>query len=157
RVYDIANKVLVEMRENLHADNNLVSMFLRELHKAFIEISDFFIHFDGSIKFLEQPEFDSKENILRVMNLIQRQDYLLNLMRLREGDKPVSVLMGEDFAEGNGTNFCLIYGRYEVFGIPGYLGVVAPLRTDYRKLIPLVRDITQTITQTTRRGMMVPK
>ncbi|MDP2173735.1 MAG: heat-inducible transcriptional repressor HrcA [Candidatus Cloacimonadaceae bacterium] len=157
RVYDIANKVLVEMRENLHEDNNLVSMFLRELHKAFIEISDFFIHFDGSIRFLEQPEFDSKENILSFMNLIQRQDYLLNLMRLKEGTKPVNVLMGEDFNEGAWTSFCLIYGKYEVFGIPGYLGVIAPVRTDYRKLIPLVRDITQTITQTTRRGMMVPK
>lgn len=155
RIYDIANKFLVEMRENMHQENNLVSMFLRELHKAFIEISDFYIHFDGSVRFLEQPEFDTKENILSFMNLIQRQDYLLNLMRSNDREQ-VNVIMGEDFSNPEWALFSLIYGKYEVFGIPGYLGIIAPLRTEYRKLIPLIRDVTKTITETTRKGMMVP-
>lgn len=157
RIYDIANRVLVEMGENMYSDNPLVSSFLRELHKAFVDISGFYINYDGSIKFLEQPEFDSKRNILSFMNLIQRQDLVINLMRSKNSGGGVSVLMGEDFNVPEWTEFCLIYGRYEVFGIPGYLGVVAPLRTHYRKLIPLIRDITDTITQTTRKGMMVAK
>jgi transcriptional regulator of heat shock response len=127
-----------------------------ELHRAFIEISDFFIHYDGSIKFLEQPEFDSKEAILNFMNLIQRQDVLLNSMRKNDKSK-VNILMGEDFTEPKWHDFALIYGKYEVFGIPGYLGVLTPLRTEYRKLIPLIRDITNTITETTKKGMVVPK
>jgi transcriptional regulator of heat shock response len=91
------------------------------------------------------------------MNFIQRQDLVINLMRSKDRGKAVNVLMGEDFNVPEWTEFCLIYGRYEVFGIPGYLGVVAPLRTQYRKLVPLIRDITQTITETTRKGMMVAK
>jgi len=155
RIYDIANRVLVEMRENMYKDNALVSMFLRELHKAFVDISDFFIHYDGSISFLEQPEFDSKQNILSFMNLIQRQDQVIRLMRKADTDGGVKILLGEDLSVPEWSAFSLIYGRYEVFGIPGYLGVVAPLRTNYRKLIPLIRDITFTITETTRKGMMV--
>lgn len=155
QVYDIANRVLVEMKENM--ENSLLGQFLLELHKAFIEISDFFIHYDGSIKFLEQPEFDSKENILKFMNLIQRQDYLLNTMRNHDVDGKVNVIMGEDFSYPEWVDFALIYGKYEVFGIPGYLGVLAPIRTDYRKLIPLIRDVTFTITNTTKRGMIVPQ
>jgi len=157
RIYDIANRVLVEMRENMYRDNPMVSTFLRELHKAFVDISDFYINYDGSVKFLEQPEFDNKRNILSSMNFIQRQDLVINLMRSKDRGKAVNVLMGEDFNVPEWTEFCLIYGRYEVFGIPGYLGVVAPLRTQYRKLVPLIRDITQTITETTRKGMMVAK
>ncbi|NLO43929.1 MAG: heat-inducible transcription repressor HrcA [Candidatus Cloacimonetes bacterium] len=156
RIYDIANRVLVEMQEHSSGEGDLLSQFLGELHKAFMEISDFFIHFDGSIKFLEQSEFDSKENILSFMNLIQRQDYLLKLMR-KEEHEGVNILMGEDFAEPGWQVFALIYARYEVFGIPGYLGVIAPMRTDYRRLIPLIRDISKTITETTKRGMVVPK
>ncbi len=155
RIYDIANRVLVEMRDNMYRDNPLVNMFLRELHKAFVDISDFFIHYDGSISFLEQPEFDSKQNMLSFMNLIQRQDHLLKLMRGADTGTGVKVLLGEDFSVPEWAGFSLIFGRYEVFGIPGYLGVVAPLRTDYRRLIPLIRDITNTITETTRKGMMV--
>ena len=157
RIYDIANRVLVEMRENMYRDNALVSMFLRELHKAFVDISDFFIHYDGSISFLEQPEFDSKANILSFMNLIQRQDHLLNLMRNNDPGSGVRILMGEEFCLQECSEFCLIFGKYEVFGIPGYLGVVAPIRTDYRKLVPLIRDVTATITDTTRKGMIVPQ
>jgi heat-inducible transcriptional repressor len=154
QIYDIANRVLIEMREN--TQNNLVSQFLAELHKAFVEISDFFIHFDGSIKFLEQPEFDTKENILKFLSLIQRQDFLLNTMQNNQLEKDVNIVMGEDFAMGGWLDFVLIYARYEVFGIPGYLGVLAPLRTEYRKLIPLLRDVAKTITNTTKRGMIVP-
>jgi transcriptional regulator of heat shock response len=69
----------------------------------------------------------------------------------------VNVVMGEDFAYSDWVDFALIYGKYEVFGIPGYLGVLAPIRMDYRKLIPLIRDVTFTITNTTRRGMIVPQ
>lgn len=156
RIYDIVNKVLVDMRERRMGENDLLSQFLRELHKAFIEISDFYIHYDGSIKFLEQPEFDSKEAILSFMNLIQRQDYLLNAMSNND-EGTVNILLGEDFSDPRFSNFALIYGKYEVFGIPGYLGVLTPVRTEYRKLIPLIRDVTSTITHTTKRGMVVPQ
>ncbi len=155
RIYDIANKYLVEMRENADTENNLLQQFLRELHHAFIEISGFFIHFDGSIAFLEQPEFDSKASILNFMHLIQQQDLMLNLMKQFEKTDTVNILMGEQLTEPSWQNFTVIYAKYEIFGIPGYLGIVAPLRTDYRKLIPLVRDVANTITFTTKRGMMV--
>lgn len=155
QIYDIANRVLVEMQEN--ADNGMISWFLAELHKAFMEISDFFIHYDGSINFLEQKEFNNKENILKFMSLLQRQDFLLNTMRKHQSDKEVNIVLGEDLAKGSWLDFALIYAKYEVFGIPGYLGVLAPVRTEYRKLIPLIRDVANTITNTTRRGMVVPQ
>jgi len=90
------------------------------------------------------------------MNMIQRQDVLLNSMRSNDEGK-VNILMGEDFIDPKWHDFALIYGKYEVFGIPGYLGVLTPLRTEYRKWIPLIRDVTNTITQTTKKGMVVPK
>jgi len=155
QIYDIANRVLVEMQEN--SDNGVISWFLAELHKAFMEISDFFIHYDGSINFLEQKEFDSKENILKFMSLLQNQDFLLNTMRKHKSNKETNVVLGEDFAKGIWADFALIYSKYEMFGIPGYLGVLAPVRTEYRKLIPLIRDVANTITNTTRRGMVVPQ
>ena len=89
------------------------------------------------------------------MSMIQRQDILINLMRRSDDGAGVKVLMGEDFNIPEWSNFSLIYGRYEVFGIPSYLGVIAPIRTAYRHLIPLIRDITVTITETTHKGLVV--
>ena len=155
QIYDIANRVLVEMQEN--SDNGVISWFLVELHKAFMEISDFFIHYDGSINFLEQKEFDTKENILKFMSLLQNQDFLLNMMRKHQSNKETNVVLGDDFTKSNWLDIALIYSKYEMFGIPGYLGVLSPIRTEYRKLIPLIRDVAKTITNTTRRGMIVPQ
>ena len=155
QIYDIANRVLVEMQEN--SDNGVISWFLVELHKAFMEISDFFIHYDCSINFLEQKEFDTKENILKFMSLLQNQDFLLNMMRKHQSNKETNVVLGDDFTKSNWLDFALIYSKYEMFGIPGYLGVLSPIRTEYRKLIPLIRDVAKTITNTTRRGMIVPQ
>jgi heat-inducible transcriptional repressor len=155
RIYDIANKYLVEMRENIEHDSPLLKQFLKELHEAFIEISGFYIHFDGSIKFLEQPEFNTKSEVLNFMHLIQRQDKILNLMRQFEQPDSVSVIMGEQLLEPGWQQFAIIFTRYEIYEIPGFLGIVAPVRAEYRKLIPLIRDVAKTITVTTKRGMMV--
>jgi len=100
QIYDIANRVLVEMQEN--SDNGVISWFLVELHKAFMEISDFFIHYDGSINFLEQKEFDTKENILKFMSLLQNQDFLLNMMRKHQSNKETNVVLGDDFTKAIG-------------------------------------------------------
>ncbi len=156
RIYDIANKYLIEMRETISQESRLQNALLRELHNAFVEISGFYIHFDGSIEFLKQPEFDSKEAVLSFMKLLQNQDLLLNLMKQHEKAGKVQVLLGEQLTEPAWQQFAVIFMRYEIFEIPGYLGVVAPVRTNYRKLIPLIRDISQTITLTTKRGMIVP-
>ena len=89
------------------------------------------------------------------MHLIQRQDKILNLMKQNEALEGVSVIMGEQLEEPNWQKFAIIFARYEIYEIPGYLGILSPVRADYRKLIPLVRDVAKTITETTRRGMMV--
>jgi len=157
RIYDIAHKYLVEMQETARHDTPLLNHFFRELHQAFIQIADFMIHFDGSIKFLEQPEFDSKAIILHFMNLIQQQETLLNLMKQHDRRDKVTVLLGDQLLHPQWQDFTIIYTRYEIFEIPGYLGIIAPVRTNYRKLVPLVRDVAKTITLTTKHGIVLRK
>jgi len=79
------------------------------------------------------------------------------MMRKHQSNKETNVVLGDDFTKSNWLDFALIYSKYEMFGIPGYLGVLSPIRTEYRKLIPLIRDVAKTITNTTRRGMIVPQ
>lgn len=156
RVYDIYQQLQTDIDERLGSANRLVSQFLNELRHAFQEINSYFIHFDGNLTFLEQKEFDSKVNILNILNLIQRQDVLLSLMQSHDTGEPYQVLLGEDFGDPKWADYALIYARYEIFDIPGYLGVLAPSRNDYYKNILMVRDIAKTITNTTKKGMMVP-
>ena len=81
RIYDIINKYLLELLESEEEPTNLLFLFLNELHKALVQISGYYIHFDGNMSFIEQPEFDDKENIMKFFNIIQRQDLLINTMQ----------------------------------------------------------------------------
>ncbi len=157
RIYDIQNRYIDETTEKISNENKILRLFLDELRNAISQITSYFIHFDGNISFLEQPEFDNKQAILTFLGFIQRQDYLVNLMQKYDDGSSYHVLMGEDFGQLKLIDYTLIFARYEIFGIPGYLGIVGPNRMDYRKNIPLIRDIAGIITKTTKKGMMVPK
>jgi len=155
RIYDIQNKYLEEIAEKVTNDNKILKLFLDELQNAFTQISSYFIHFDGSISFLEQPEFDEKKSILGFLGFIQQQDYFVNLMRKFAKDNRYHVLLGEDLGRQELSEYALIYAKYEIFGIPGYLGVIGPVRMDYKKYVPIIRDISEVITKTTKKGMVV--
>ncbi len=157
RIFDIQDRFLDKISEDLSEENKLLKAFLDELQNAFSEISSFFIHFDGNISFLEQPEFDDKSSILSFLGFMQRQDHLIKIMQKNESDKKFNVLMGEELGQPSLSNYSLIFSKYELFGVPGYLGALGPIRMDYKKNIPIIRNIAEVITNTTRKGMVVPE
>jgi len=155
RIYDIQNKYLQEIQNKIGRESALFKNFLRGLHHALSQISSYYIHFDGNMNFLEQPEFNERKSILSFLGFIQRQDNLINLMKRHESGKDYSILMGEDLIRPELVEYAMIYAKYEIYGVPGYLGIVGPVRMNYKKNIPLVRDFARTITETTKKGMMV--
>lgn len=157
RIYDIQHRYLEETTDKISEENKLLIHFLREMEKAISEISSYYIHFDGNISFLEQPEFDEKSSILAFLGFMQRQDYLVNLMQQHDKNKRFNVIMGEALGQPELTDYALIFAKYEIFGIPGYLGVLGPIRMNYEKNIPIIRDMAELITKTTKKGMVVPK
>ena len=80
-IFDIQNKYLRELNSKMNSDNGLMISFMEEIKKALSEISNYFIFFDGNINFLEQPEFDSKKEIISFLGLMQRQDLIFSKMQ----------------------------------------------------------------------------
>lgn len=155
RIYDIQTRYIGETSEKLTPENKILKSFLKELYKAIFQISSYFIHFDGNISFLEQPEFDDKSTVLTFLGFIQRHDSLINLMQKFYDGSSYQVIMGEDFGQSSLSDYSLIYSRYEIFGIPGYLGILGPNRMDYKKNIPIIKGMAKIITNTTKDGMVV--
>jgi len=148
RIYDIQSKYL--LTPAVSEENNLLSLFLKELYVALGQMSGYLINFDGSISFLEQCEFDNKKTILSFFGMMQRQDLLVNLMQENGCSKGYNVLIGEDLLDKSWGEFALIYARYHLFGIPGFLGILAPIRSNYKKNISIVYNFAKVITQITK-------
>ncbi len=157
RIYDILHKYLDNLNGIKSEDNKLLSYFLKEFYNALLELNNFYIHFDGSVAFLNQVEFDNKSNILLFLEMMQRHDILISRMQKYDSTSDWDVLLGEDFGNPEWSGFSMIFARYEIFDIPAYLGVIGPNSMNYRKNIPIVRDVAKVITETTKKGMMVLK
>lgn len=156
RIHDIQHKYIEEMTDKMSEVNLIFSRFLQEFQRALSEMSGYYVHFEASVSFLKQPEFDSKEEILSFLGLTQRQDLLVNMMHRKQSDKPFQVLLGEELGRKEWFNYVLVFSRYELFGIPGYLGILAPVRMNYNKNIPIISDMAKIITDVTKKGMIVP-
>lgn len=154
RIYDIQNNILEDLVDNQTSENAVLKQFLEELQNALTEISSYFIHFDGNISFLEQPEFNEKSSILSFLGFIQRQDHLVQLMQQFDDKCKIHVLMGEELGQPELANCTLLFARYEIFGVPGFLGLIGPNRMNYRKNIAIVRDVANIITETTQKGAL---
>ncbi|MDY6915460.1 MAG: heat-inducible transcriptional repressor HrcA [Candidatus Cloacimonadota bacterium] len=157
RIYDIQNRYLNEIASKISEENKILRSFMEELQKALIEISKYYIHFDGNISFLELPEFDKRTMILKFLGFMQRQDHLVSLMQKCQSGRPYYYLLGEDLGEPDLSNYALLFAKYKIFGVPGYLGVLGPSRMDYRRNIPLLRDFAKVITNSTNKGLVVSK
>ena len=157
RIHEIQNKYLDELAEKEGEVNLIFLRFLQEFRKALVEMSSYYIHFEAGVKFLEQPEFDSKGEVLNFLSLTQRQDVLLKTMQNSITDEPYKVLFGEDWGFTEWSNYSLAYSKYELFGIPGYLGVLAPVRMDYKKNVPIIKNMAQIITDVTKKGAIISK
>lgn len=157
RLYDIQHKYIEEMTAKPSDVNKIFNNFLQEFQRALTEMSSYFIHFEAGMAFLEQPEFESKQDILAFLGLTQRQDLLINMMKSEMGEQNYRILLGEEFALKEWYDYAMVYAPYEFYGIPGYLGVIGPARMNYRKNIPVIRDIAKIITESTQKGMIVPR
>ncbi len=155
RIYDIQHKHIEEMTDNTSELNVLFNRFVKEFEEVLTEISNFFIHFEAGLSFLEQPEFDNKASLLNFLSLTQRQDLLVAYMQSRAQDRKYHVMLGQDFDKDEWSDYALVFSRYELYGIPGYLGVIAPVRMDYMKNIPIVHNMAKIITETTKKGSIV--
>ncbi len=153
RIYDIQTKYLLD--STLQKENSLLNLFLAELYEALTKMGGYFLNFDGNISFLQQPEFDDKNNILNFFAMMRRQEILVKLMQENNPNEKIGAILGEDFPDKNWGEFVLLYAKYNLFGIPGYLGTISPIRTNYAKTIACLKAVAKTITATTRdRGII---
>lgn len=155
RIHDIQHRYLREFPDELEGGNKLLGLFLREFKLALGEMTRYYVDFDAGISFLNQPEFDEKERILVFFEMMQRQAVLVNLMQKNIGDSPWCALMGEELEHPEWNDYVLVFARYKLFEVPGFLGVLSPLRMDYRKNIPVIRDIARMITHLTKKGIVL--
>jgi heat-inducible transcriptional repressor len=94
---------------------------------------------EGQTRLLGQPDFASVDKMRGVLNVLEERERLLELLDRTLVAGGVQVLIGAETKLAEAQDLSLITATYgKEGGNTGTLGVIAPTRTDYQKVVPLV-------------------
>jgi len=94
---------------------------------------------EGQTRLLGQPDFASVDKMRGVLNVLAEREHLLELLDRTMTARGVQVLIGAESQLAEGQDLSLITATYgQQGGTTGTLGLIAPTRTDYQKILPLV-------------------
>lgn len=98
---------------------------------------------DGIVNVLEQPEFAEGSKLRPVLEVLQRSDFLEQLVPVLTRGGGVHVIIGRENANDAMHEVSLVFAPY---GAPdralGLLGVLGPTRMRYPRAIPTVRYLS---------------
>ncbi|MCV0404265.1 MAG: heat-inducible transcriptional repressor HrcA [Chloroflexi bacterium] len=121
-----------------HVAGDLVAM-LEEADSVVVE--DVFT--DGIVNVLEQPEFAEGSRLRPVLEVLQRSDFLEQLVPVLTRSGGVHVIIGRENSNDAMHEVSLVFAPY---GAPdralGLLGVLGPTRMRYPRAIPTVRYLS---------------
>ncbi|HEX5657449.1 MAG TPA: HrcA family transcriptional regulator, partial [Polyangiales bacterium] len=103
---------------------------------------------EGQQLLLGQPDFATVEKMRGVLSALHEHERLLELLERTVAAGGVQVLIGRETELTDTKDLSLITATY---GAPGRgigtLGVIAPTRTDYQKVVPLVGFTASLLTE----------
>ncbi len=101
-------------------------------------------YFSGARNVITNPEFDSREKIEKILELLDRRDVLVRVLS-ENRHEGVSIVIGEENSEELMRNCSLITTTYQIDGAVGTLGILGPTRMQYAKIISLVQFMSETL------------
>jgi heat-inducible transcriptional repressor len=127
---------ILSRRGRLPPEERQISESLVEIMAAEDKLDYGEPYLEGLRLLLSQPEFASSPRILRILEVLEGEDWLRNIFSQESSRRGVKVVIGEENPEPALQDLSLLASQY---GLPdkasGIVGVIGPKRMDYAKTI----------------------
>ncbi|HUQ48615.1 MAG TPA: heat-inducible transcriptional repressor HrcA [Gemmatimonadaceae bacterium] len=94
----------------------------------------------------EQPEFNTVDNMRKLVALTETHEHLADLLRKRSGSPGITISIGNEHLDPKLETFTIVTAQYRSGGVTGVIGVIGPTRMPYDKVISLVTHTSRLIT-----------
>jgi heat-inducible transcriptional repressor len=107
------------------------------------------IYVEGAAKIAASPEFTDQEQLRELLEAIEEKDRLIALLSgCIESPEPVHVELGLDQMSTAGKHLALVSASYSANDqVQGTLGILAPMRMHYERVITAVAFMAQFFTE----------
>jgi len=144
-VEDIDLDLVNEIRNELFQYNSVIEMLIPILKSTFSDIDSADLFYDGLTNIFNLPEFSDMNRAKRFLSTIENKELILKLF---DGDEDLTVKIGRENNCEEMNDCSVISATYKLNGkIIGRIGVIGPTRMDYSKNIPIIKYITDTISE----------
>ncbi len=136
-IQEIRETLPKRVRDVSYGDPKLVQYMVDSAHLFFDFPQGGQLHFAGTVNIVNQPEFQDRVKLRKLMGLLEEEKTLGALLSQRPGEG-VSVTIGRENVHGEMQQYSLLTTRYRVGGVEGTLGVIGPTRMRYARLCAVV-------------------
>lgn len=152
----ISNKTIKFIKENFHnllsdypsKNIPLLRLFTESLDDIFTTKNEEQLLVAGTQNLLQYPEFESKERIKSIIELIENQDIVIHLLDEYEEPGNVKVLIGSEMNDSILDEYALVLSSYKLGSSYGSIGLIGPKRMNYPKIISLVKAVSAALSST---------
>ncbi len=131
------------------------SLLEKEVTKSIIDILDSENkskygrpYIEGLYQMLSQPEFSNSSTIVRVLELMDREDWLQSISCPNLNSERIEIIIGQENTEEALQDLSLVIRQYGIPGsATGIIGVLGPKRMDYAKTIPSVNYLSSVLSK----------
>jgi heat-inducible transcriptional repressor len=154
----LAGSTLREIRSRLVAEaaalrtraDLLLERLVRDLPLA-ADASEQDVVIATRLALLDQPEFRDPARFRALLRAVEDKERLLGLLDQIQGVRGVRVAFGAELGEQELDGLAFVAARYGRPGaLSGTLGVIGPGRMDFARVIPLVRYVSQFLSEQAR-------
>ncbi|MDP8228260.1 MAG: heat-inducible transcriptional repressor HrcA [Candidatus Electryoneaceae bacterium] len=117
--------------------NEILRLFLNFPDKIFASNSTTEVYVGDRRHVLNQPEFQSHEEVQGIIELIEDRDIIVHLLKDRN-IPGISVTIGEENRENLLKNMSVITSTYRIGDVLGSIGIIGPTRMNYARLVALL-------------------
>jgi len=129
-------------------DNAYLRLFVNSVETLFSDYNapEDVVHIAGTQNLLEYPEFETKERVKGVIELIENEDLIVHILDRQEiNETGTYVMIGSEMGTEMLNEYSVIVSHYKFGDAKGSLGIIGPRRMNYSKLIPLLTHVAQTL------------
>lgn len=101
----------------------------------------------GYARILDLPEFFDIDVTRQVLSLVEESGTLLAIFNRAQGNESVHILIGDDLGQELFRPISLVFANFRVGPRFGCIAVIGPSRLDYSHTIPMLRYISNLISE----------
>lgn len=154
-VTDVSAKLVSDMEARLGTISPLLVPIMRAFMEEIGTLNGGELRIDGMERLLQYPEYSSLEQFRGVLGLLEKKDYILNVVSGAQSDA-VNVFIAPESEENRMSGSSIIFKTITENDRPvAAIGVLGPCRMEYSKVISAVEFLSEKVSDAIKDGAVL--